>query len=286
MQRLHEDDLVGHVLTKEDWEVLSIPAIAEEEAVFNLGRGRIRRRVAGELLHPEREPREILDRLRINLGSMNFSAQYQQRPVPPGGAVIRREWLRWHEDEDPDAFDLKVASWDTASTLGEASDWSVGTVWGLRGEDVYLLDVARGKWEVPDLRRRIEGLSAEHEVDATLIEETDIGRALVQEMRRHGALSPPPILTRPRFDKQARMLAQSPRFEAGGVLLPREAPWLGTYLAELLAFPNGTHDDQVDSTSQALKWLSKKIAARRPEQRPPGRPEPKRPRGRIHIGSR
>ena len=71
-----------------------------------------------------------------------------------------------------------------------------------------------------------------------------------------------------RLEKVARLLAQAPMFEAGQVLLPREAPWLGTYLAELLAFPNGKHDDQVDSTSQALNWLSKKIALGVPPRRP------------------
>ncbi|WP_431285086.1 phage terminase large subunit [Humitalea sp. 24SJ18S-53] len=84
-----------------------------------------------------------------------------------------------------------------------------------------------------------------------------------------------PILWRPQYDKEARLLAQAPMFEAGQVLLPREASWLATYLSELLAFPNGTHDDQVDSTSQALNWLSRKIAAGTPRRRP----NPSRPRG-------
>jgi hypothetical protein len=84
-----------------------------------------------------------------------------------------------------------------------------------------------------------------------------------------------PILWRPKFDKEARLLAQAPKFEAGQVLLPREAPWLADYISELLAFPNGAHDDQVDSTSQALHWLSGKIA----RGNPPRRPDPKRPQG-------
>ncbi|KAA2236441.1 phage terminase large subunit [Salinarimonas soli] len=255
MQRLHEDDLVGHVLAKEDWEVISIPAIAVEDTAYRIGPDAddVYHRRAGDLLHPGREPAEVLERLRRNLGTLNFSAQYQQNPMPAGGNVIRREWLR-HYDERPHEFDLVVTSWDTASTIGEASDWSVGTVWGAVGQEYYLLDVVRGRWEVPDLRRHIVGLAREHRADVTIIEDTELGRALVQDLRRTGELYP--ILQPARFDKQARLLAQAARFEAGQVRIPRETPWLGGYLSELLAFPTGRHDDQVDSTSQALRYLT------------------------------
>lgn len=286
MQRLHEDDLVGHVLPKEEWEVLSIPAIETEDREYRIGSDRrdVYRRREGELLYPEREPQEVLDQARRNLGSMSFSAQYQQNPMPAEGNVIKREWLRYY-DAAP-SFDLVMASWDTASTLEESADYSVGSVWGLKGAEIYLLDVIRGRLEVPDLRRRIVEIHQQFDVDATLIENTDIGRAILQELRRHAACRP--IMWRPHFDKQARLLAQSPKFEAGHVLLPREAPWLAAYVSELLAFPNSSHDDQVDSTSQALNWLSQKIAfrAHRTRPNPPrpqgdgSRPNPPRPRTR------
>lgn len=263
MQRLHADDLVAHVLDKEDWEVVAIPAIETENRAYRTGIGprALYTRRTGEAILSDREDLVLLDQIRRTIGSMNFAAQYQQTPIPPDGNVIRREWLRYY-DTTP-AFELVVASWDTASTLGEDSDYSVGTVWGIVGQTSYLIDVVRGRLEVPALRKRIEALSLHHQAHATLIEETDLGRAMVQEMRRGpGPLRP--ILCRPRFDKEARMLAQSPRFEAGEVVLPREAPWLATYLEEILGFPNVAHDDQVDSTSQALNWLSRKIAALRP----------------------
>ena len=271
MQRLHEDDLVGHVLAKEAWEVVAIPAIETEDREYRIGPEpeNIYLRRAGELLYPEREPPEVLDQLRRNLGSMGFSAQYQQNPLPMEGNVIKREWLRYYETE-PEEFDLVMTSWDTASTLEEDSDYSVGTVWGLRGHEIYLLDVIRGRFEVPDLRRRIEDVHRHHRAHMTLIEDTELGRALLHELRRHGSCRP--MLHRPHYDKQARLLAQSPKFEAGQVLLPREAPWLAAYVAELLAFPNGMHDDQVDSTSQALNWLSQRMASL--ERRP--RPNPER----------
>lgn len=96
MQRLHQNDLIGHVLEKGDWEVVSLPAIAAEDGVYRLSDNsdHIHCRRAGEVLHPEREPMEILEQLRRSQGSLTLSAQYQQQPVAPEGNVVRREWLR------------------------------------------------------------------------------------------------------------------------------------------------------------------------------------------------
>jgi predicted phage terminase large subunit-like protein len=161
-------------------------------------------------------------------------------------------------------------SWDTASTLGESSDYSVGTVWGAKGLDFYLLDLVRGRFEVPELRREVLRLSKAWRANQTVIEDTEIGRAIMQDMRRSGELRP--ILQRPRYDKEARFLAQSARFEAGQVHVPRDAPWLAGWMDELLAFPNGRHDDQVDSTSQALDYLTARMhplqAAKELRERP------------------
>lgn len=256
MQRLHQDDLIGHVLNQDAWELATIPAIETEKRAYRTQSDdhHVYQRRVGEVIDLRREDPSVLEQVRRTLGSMNLAAQYQQDPVPPDGNAIRREWLRYYDT--PPVLDLILVSWDTASTLGDNSDYSVGTVWGLRGTDIYLLDVARGRLEVPDLKRQVEATTLHHRADATLMEETDIGRALTQDMRRTSRVRP--ILQHPRFDKEARLLAQAPKFEAGQVLLPHEAPWLAEYVSELLAFPNGGHDDQVDSTSQALNWLSGK----------------------------
>ena len=140
--------------------------------------------------------------------------------------------------------------------------YSVGTVWGSVGLNYYLLDVVREKAEAPDLRRRIVELDEHWQADATIIEDGDVGRAIAQELRRSTDLVP--ILRHPRFDKRARLEIQSSRFEAGQVHLPIDAPWLATYIEELLAFPAGRHDDQVDSTSQPLDWLTARDAASQP----------------------
>lgn len=271
MQRLHQDDLVGHVLGRDDWEVASIPAIETEERIYRLGDDArdVYRRRAGEVLHEAREPREILEQLRRSQGSLTFSAQYQQMPVPPEGNIVKREWLRSYTAL-PSQFDLVIASWDTASTLSDSSDYSVGTVWGAKGLDFYLLDLVRGRFEVPELRREVLRLSAAWNVNQTVIEDTDIGRAIMQDLWRSRQCRP--ILRKPRFDKEARFLAQSARFESGQVYAPKEAPWLANWMEELLAFPNGRHDDQVDSTSQALDYLTSRVfplqASRTPRERP------------------
>ena len=115
------------------------------------------------------------------------------------------------------------------------------------------------------------GLSREHRADATLIEDTELGRALSQDLRRTGELYP--LLQQARFDKLARLLAQAARFEAGQVHLPPEAPWLGAYVSELLAFPTGRHDDQVDATSQALKYLTSRTPLERTRPQRVNRPQ-------------
>jgi predicted phage terminase large subunit-like protein len=189
--------------------------------------------------------------------------------VPPEGNIVRREWLRTYSQR-PSSFDMVIASWDTASTLSETSDYSVGTVWGAKGLDFYLLDLVRGRFEVPELRREVLRLSQTWKADQTIIEDADIGRAITQDLRRSGEWRA--ILRRPRFDKEARFLAQSARFESGQVHVPQDAPWLAGWLDELLAFPNGKHDDQVDSTSQALDYLTARThplhASETPRERP------------------
>jgi hypothetical protein len=116
MQRLHEDDLVGHVLEKDEWEVASIPAIETHARTYRLSddAGHLYRRRAGEVLQESREPRQVLEQIRRSQGSLTFSAQYQQAPVPAEGNIVKREWLRFYKDP-PTPFDFTVASWDTAS---------------------------------------------------------------------------------------------------------------------------------------------------------------------------
>ena len=125
----------------------------------------------------------------------------------------------------------------------------------MRGADYYLLDVLRQRLEYPDLRRRILSHAAKYDAKAVLIEDAGSGTPLIQDLRSEGKLRP--IAMRPEGDKIVRMEAQSAVIEAGHVLFPEDAPWLASFQTEILAFPYGRHDDQVDSLSQFLSWAAK-----------------------------
>jgi predicted phage terminase large subunit-like protein len=260
MQRLHIDDLVGHVLDKGiPWTQLDLPAIADERHEVDLGSGKTHQRKVGEVLHPEREPRSALDELKATMGSRLFSAQYQQAPVPLEGDLIKRAWFRSYSCRPAHQMgDQIVQSWDTASKANKTNDYSVCTTWLKRKDDYYLLHVLRDRLEYPDLRRKVLSHAREHDAKAVLIEDASSGAQLLQDLLREGPIRP--IAIKPEGDKVVRLEGQSARIEAGHVLLPESAPWLGDFLDEILAFPGGRFDDQVDSFSQFLVWADKPMS--------------------------
>ena len=265
MQRVHLDDLTGFLLQQPDeWEVLSLPAIATSDATIPISSTETYFRKAGDALSPEREPLHVLEALKTQLGSDTFSAQYQQEPVPPGGAMIKRDWVRRYS-ELPSASELMftVQSWDTASKGGPDNDWSVCTTWNAyRNKRWYLRDVWRRRVDYPSLKANMIRLGDTYRPQRILVEDTGAGTALVQELRTHLSGI---IAVKPEGDKVSRMSAASARFEAGQVFFPERASWLPDLETELFAFPGSRHDDQCDSISQALLkeggsfwlWLSK-----------------------------
>ena len=263
MQRVHDQDLVGHVLDQGgDWTVLELPAIAEDDEEIEVADGVFHFRRVGELLHPEREPLWVLGDLKRTLGSQAFSAQYQQVPIPSEGALIKRVWLRdYGRLPERRPQDRVVQSWDTGTKSGPSNDYSVCTTWQIRGPDYYLLDVYRNRLDYPDLRREVLSLAAEYQANVVLIEDAGTGTALIQQLHRERTLRP--IGIRPDRDKDTRLASQSYVIEAGRVRLPQDAPWLDAFRNEILAFPHGRHDDQVDSLSQFLIWAEKHRALRR-----------------------
>ncbi len=257
MQRLHEDDLAGHVLRNGGWHHFDLPAIAIEDQVIEIGPDRFHRRRRGDVLHPEREPLEALERLKAELGSLRFSAQYLQRPVPAEGNLIKREWIRTYDDGPTGPGVTIVQSWDTATTTGESNDPSVGITAAVQKGRFYILNVWRGRLAYPDLKRKIIAYARTYRPQTVLIERAGPGLPLVQDfLREHHEGMPRPIGVLPDGDKVMRLEAVSPIIERGDLLLPKEAPWLGEFLEELLGFPNGRHDDQVDALSQLLNWYS------------------------------
>jgi predicted phage terminase large subunit-like protein len=259
MQRLHEDDLAGHLLRQGDWTHLNLPAKATEDQEIPLANGRIYRRKQEDLLHPERESQATLDHIKTQIGSLQFSCQYQQQPIPLDGNVIRRHWFATYDVLPPANYQTRIVqSWDVAMTTGPRNDYSVCTTWLVKGQDAYLRHVYRGRLGYPDLRRKVIALAVEYDAKTILIEDAGPGTSLFQDLRaeqKKPMVNPIPI--KPEGSKVQRMEAQSAKIEAGHVHLPKDAPWLATFLMELLAFPNGANDDQVDSVSQLLVWMQR-----------------------------
>ena len=260
MQRLHLDDLAGYAMHREPWVHLNFPAIAEVEQRIRIGPREYYVRRVGDLLHEARENRDDLDKLRERLGGYNFSAQYQQRPIPLKAEIVRWEWFQFF-DQIParDARDRIVQSWDTASKAEEINDHSVGTTWLVKGNEYYLLDLTRERLNYPDLKRRVVEYAIQFNAGTIIIEDMGSGMSLIQDLSRERYSGvPKPISFRPEGSKVTRMNAESAKIESGQVFLPRKAPWLEELRLELLQFPYGRHDDQADSISQFLNWIGQR----------------------------
>jgi predicted phage terminase large subunit-like protein len=263
MQRLHEDDLVGHLVRQGGWKVLSFPAIAEADEVHDVetifGPRRYIRRV-GEALHAAREPIATLETIRNTIGTYNFAGQYQQTPAPAGGGMVREEWFQRYDPATLSrSFKQVVQSWDTANKPSQLADYSVCTTWGLMDNRFYLLNVFRQKLAYPDLKRALREQDRLFRPTSILIEDKASGTQLIQDLIEEGLSKV--VRIAPEGDKVMRLHAQTATIENGFVHIPMSAHWLADFLHELTVFPNGRYDDQVDSVAQALAWA---------KMRPPG----------------
>lgn len=255
MQRLHLFDLVGHVLEKGEWEVLNLPAIAEDDEAIAIGPGQFHHRKVGDLLHPERENETILEGLRRSIGANAFSAQFQQRPVPLDGAIFKKNTFRFYNRLSGEALIRTVQSWDTAQSGSPDADYSVCTTWKVYRNNYYLVDVLRKRLTYPELKRAVIEQAAKHRPNYVLIEDIGSGQSLAQDLaKERRPHCSHPIRIKPHTDKLTRAAQHSATFEAGHIHFPSEAPWLDDLLLELMHFPGSRHDDQVDSITQFLNW--------------------------------
>jgi len=241
MQRLHEDDLSGFLLkggNGERWEHLCIPAVDD----------------AGESFWPEQFPIEDLKRLEAT-NVYRYAGQYQQRPAPKGGGIFKDEWWRYYRALP--VLEYRTIYADTAQKTKEANDYSVFQCWGrTQTGQAVLIDQVRGKWEAPELLTHARAFWMKHQASsnpsrlrAMKVEDKASGTGLIQTLKREGI----PILPIARnIDKVTRAMDVVPMVQSGNVLLPEDAPWLSEYLAETATFPNGSHDDQLDPTMDAI----------------------------------
>lgn len=239
--RWHFDDLSGWQLKDfehEGWELLSLPAIDAE----------------GNALWPSDYPIDRLEAIKRTVGSRDWSALYQQNPIPDEGGLLKLPWFRRYGTApvEPEAY-MVVQSWDTAYKPAQINDPSVCTTWLVTVRGYYLLDVWRGHVDYPTLKRTAINLAGRWKPGALLIEDKASGQSLIQELRTSTSL--PVIAIEPQGDKVTRANAISPMIEAGLVYLPEQADWLVDFEAEVGGFPLAAHDDQVDSLTQALEWM-------------------------------
>lgn len=255
--RWHEDDLAGRLLEQEkgQWTVLSLPCEAEENDPLG-------RRI-GEALMPEigkdDEWLKLTKQSYISEEGLRFwLALYQQRPTPAEGNIFKREWLGKFYRELPHDLDEEIQSWDCTFKDKKTSDYVAGGVWARRGAAIYLKDQVRDRMSFTGTLTAIRTMTAKHpDALAKYIEAKANGDAVIDTLYDE---IPGIIEVEPEGGKVARAEAVTPLFEAGNVYLPHPdiAPWIHDYIEELVTFPNGKNDDQVDQTTQALVKLKRR----------------------------
>jgi predicted phage terminase large subunit-like protein len=247
--RWKTDDLSGRLLKlqgaikSDKWEILEFPAILP----------------SGGPLWPEYWKLEELEAVKHTIGLQKWNAQWQQTPTADEGAILKREWWQRWPSEEPPLVEYIIQSYDTAYSKKETADYSVITTWGVfvkdqdSGPNIIFLDVKKGRWDFPELKRIAREEYKNWNPDNVLIEAKATGITLQQELRRVGipVTMYSPGGRRAGQDKISRANSIAPILESGMVWAP-ETEWADELIEECAAFPNGDHDDMVDSTTQAL----------------------------------
>ena len=288
-QRLSEEDLTGHILSKDvgEWTHLCLPMRFEPERSFHTSIGwEDPRKEAGELLWPERFGEREVGILERQMGPWTAAGQLQQRPEPKGGGVIKREWWRlWERDIFPDV-DYVIAALDTAYTTKTENDFSALTIWGVFsggdqkamatrviGRDaetasvimrtysaehpkIILLWAWQERLELHELVLKVQESMKKWKVDRLLIENKAAGISVAQEIRRmYGHEDFAVQLVDPKSqDKLSRLYSVQHLFAEGLIYAPDRA-WADQVITQTSTFPKGKHDDLVDTVSMALKHL-------------------------------
>jgi predicted phage terminase large subunit-like protein len=267
-QRVHDSDVSGYILKERpDWIHLNLPAYYEPSHPCITPIWKDPRTEEGQLLWPERFSNAVLDGLKRDLGSMGFAAQYQQRPVPAGGGQFKKQWFRYYTIED-DHYTLELPEgvtriqkskcWyfstvDLAISLKQTADYTVIATWAVTPDkDLLLVDCVREHLDNPEQQKQIGLIYRKYNPNYFKVENVAYQLALIQQLRRQGL---PVREYKPVKDKVSRASTASVYYEAGKVYHPKYATWLANWEEELLMFPLGSHDDQVDNASMATEEL-------------------------------
>jgi predicted phage terminase large subunit-like protein len=247
MTRWAARDLTGQVLKSaaqrsgEEWEVIEFPAILP----------------SGNPLWPQFWSIEELLALREELPNAKWQAQYQQNPVGNESAIVKRDWWKWWEKDDPPQCDYILQSWDTAFEKTQRADYSAGTTWGIFdceednfAPNIILLNTYKKRVEFPELKRDVLKEYRDYEPDSMIVEKKASGAPLIYDLRAMGV--PVQEYTPSKGqDKIARLNSVSDIIASGKVWVPRTR-WAEELVDEIAAFPSGEHDDLVDATTLAL----------------------------------
>jgi predicted phage terminase large subunit-like protein len=238
MQRLHEDDLSGHLLTKEpsEWTHIKIPAIVEGKSIWE-----------------DKYPLETLLKMQKAKPRM-FAGQMMQEPAPLEGNIFKEAWLNWYDGLN--RFTEIYQSWDCAIKEGQDNDYTVCTTWGVSSNQLYLLDYFSDKMDFPTAKRAILAQAEKWKPRQVIIEDKASGQGLLQVLKKETRL--PIIAYEPKGDKVSRFAKATLQMESGRVYFPKGKPWLDEVVLQLKTFPNAKHDDIVDSVSQFINWYLSK----------------------------
>ena len=248
MTRWGDRDLTGRIIRDaaqrdktEEWEVIELPAIMP----------------SGNPLWPEFWSLRELEALREELPPAKWNAQYQQTPTGEEGALVKREWWQVWENDRPPPCEFIIQSWDTAFTKNERSDYSACTTWGVfhlnedpKNVNIVLLDAFKKRMEFPELKQMAFEMYKEWSPDAFVIEAKAAGSPLIYELRQMGIVVSEYTPSRGN-DKFVRLNSVTDLFKSGKVWCP-DTRWAAEVVEEMASFPNGDHDDLVDSSVQAL----------------------------------
>lgn len=259
LTRWHKDDLAGRLLCAmknnaeaDKWEVLCLPANYEAANAqpYDI------RTTEGEALWRWKYDEKALRTMKATMGSFEWAALYQQRPQPAEGSIIKPQWIKYYTSLPN--IDETIISWDMTFKDTDGTDYVVGSVWGKSGADAYLIDLVRRRMSFTDTLSVFRQLVNRYpRARAKLVENKANGPAIIDTLRHQ---IPGILPVNPTGSKQARCYAVSYLFESGNVYIPKPElkNWVNAYVEELTQFPSGVHDDQVDSTTQALNYLFNK----------------------------
>lgn len=258
MQRLHQKDLTGHVLSKVDdpepWTHLCLEGQSTSNKVYSFPHsGRKVEVKEGEYLHPDREGEKEHKQARVDLGELGYLSQYQQDPRISTEGFFQRSWWKRYKALPLDR-NRRVMFIDCAEKPGISTDYTVMSVWDETSTGFNLVDVWRKRVAFPELKAAaIDNFNA-HKPDSVVIEDKSAGVQLIQELKAKTSL--PVIEYNPGSrDKVVRASGATPTVEAGNCYLPADRPWVELFISEHEKFPNDDHDDQVDTTSMMVEYF-------------------------------